>query len=93
MAKRRKRKKKRPMSAKERRKKMLRGSEWVLLGILFVGISEFIVKHYGLNWRYMPYACAVWLVLLCRALFFCIKVVTKASNYLLNSLSDLDYKR
>ena len=89
MAKRRTRKKK-SLTVKERRKKMLKGSEWILLGVLFVGISECVVKYYGLTWRYMPYAVAVWMVLVTRILLKSLRIFTKGVTYLLSGLSELD---
>ena len=89
MAKRRKHKKK-SLSVKDRRKKMLKGSEWILLGVLFVGISEFVVKYYGLTWRYVPYALAVWMVLITRILLKSLRIFTKGVTYLLSGLSELE---
>lgn len=91
--KRRKLKRKKKVTLKERRQNRLRGSEWILVGVLFVAISEFIVKYYGLNWRFMPYAAAVWMVLIFRILFKVMIVITKGLSYLLTGISDLDYKR
>jgi hypothetical protein len=93
MAKRRKKRKKKPLTQKERRNRMLSGSEWVLLGVFFVALSEGIVRYYGLSWRYMPYAFAVWMVLIFRMFLVMLRFVTKGANFILNSISDLNYKR
>ena len=81
-----KKRKRKALAAKQQKKSMLRGSEWVLLGILFVGISEFIVKCYSMSWRFMPYTIAVCIVLMGRFLLVAIKAVTKTANYFLDSI-------
>lgn len=76
------------LTAKERKKRMLKGSEWILLGILFVGISEAIVKQYDLTWRYLPYAFAVIGVLGLRFLLSMLRLITNGMNSFFDSISD-----
>ena len=77
------------LTEKERKKKMLKSSEWILLGILFVAISESIVKHYELTWRYLPYTFAVLGVLITKVLLKILQWISKGTNLFLNSLKDL----
>lgn len=89
MAKRgRRRKRSKRLTIKERKKRMLKGSEWILLGILFVGISEAIVKQYDLSWRYLPYAFAVCGVLATRIFLALLRIFTLGMNNFLDSIND-----
>ncbi|MCH9811649.1 hypothetical protein K0U07_02670 [bacterium] len=89
MAKRGRRGKRRKrLTVKERKKRMLKGSEWILLGILFVGISEAIVQQYDLTWRYLPYAFAVIGVLALRFLLAALRLLTSGMNSFLDSIND-----
>ena len=74
---------------KERKKKMLKSSEWIILGILFVAISEAIVKHYELTWRYLPYTFSVLGVLITKSIIKFLQLISKGTNLFLNSLKDL----
>jgi hypothetical protein len=87
MQKRIKRKRRRKLSTKEQ--KMLNGSEWILLGILFVGVTDFFVKQYDLKWSYLPYAFAVFGVLGIRLLIRFTAMLTKGANAFLNHIKDL----
>ncbi len=81
--------KKNVLTEKERKKKMLKSSEWILLGIFFVAISEGIVKHYELTWRYLPYTFAVIGVLITKVILKILQWISKGTNMFLNSLKDL----
>lgn len=79
---------KRKLTMQERKKKMLKNSEWILLGVLFVGLSEAVVKHYALTWRYLPYAFAVCGVVGLRIFLSFLRLFTKGMNSFLDSIKD-----
>ncbi len=85
----RKRKRKVVLTDKERKTKMLTSSEWILLGVFFVAVSETIVKHYELTWKYLPYTFAVVLVLSTKIMIKALQVISKGANIFLNSLKDM----
>ena len=81
--------KKRVLSIKERKKKMLKSSEWVLLGILSVAIFEILVNYYGLTWRYLPYAFAVCGVIVFRVFLSFMRIFTKGVSFFLDNIKDV----
>jgi|GEM_PF-4966066 len=89
MWKKRKRRKKAPLSEKEKQRKMLKNSEWILVGIFFVAVSEIVIKKYELTWRYLPYTCAVLWVLAMQIFLRMVHIFTRGATYFLNSLKDL----
>ncbi len=86
----RKNKKKQP-AVKQKKDKKLKASEWILLGILFVGISESLIKHYSLSWRFLPYTLAIFAVLIGKLLLYILKLLTKLANYLLFGIKNLSF--
>jgi hypothetical protein len=80
---------KKKVAAKEKKDKKLKGSEWVVLGILFVGISEIIVNKYSLSWRFLPYTFAILAVLAGKLLLALLKIFTKACNYFLYGIKNI----
>lgn len=85
-----KRRKKKTLSLKKKKaKKMLRNSEWVLLGILCVAISELIVNYYGLSWKYLSYTFAVCSVIIFRVFLLFIKLFTKSANVFLDRINNV----
>ena len=88
MAKRAQRRRKKKLTMRERKKKMLKNSEWILLGILFVGLSEAVVKHYDITWRYLPYALAVCGVVAIRVFLTVLRMFSTGMNSFLDSIKD-----
>lgn len=81
-----KRKSKKKKSTEDSKSHMLKPNELVLIGVVFVGVCEFVVRHYGLTWRYLPYAFAVWAVLICRALTAIARRITKSASYFIDNI-------
>ena len=86
MKQKRKRKKKDALIKDKPKSHMLKANELVLIGVVFVGVCEFVVRQYGLTWRYLPYAFAVWAVLICRALTAIAKRITKSASYFIDNI-------
>ena len=84
-----KKSKKKAIASKEKKDKKLKGSEWVVLGILFVGISEIFVKHYSISWRFLPYTFAILAVLAGKLLLAVLKIFAKACNYFLYGIKNI----
>jgi hypothetical protein len=88
MTRRSRRRRGKKLSIRERKKKMLKSSEWILLGVLFVGLAEGVVKHYEITWRYLPYAFAVCGILAIRILLSFLRIFTSGMSTFLDSIKD-----
>ena len=80
------RKTRKRVSLKRRKSKMLKSSEWILLGVFFVGISELLVNSMDLKWHYLPYAFAVCGVFIFKILLSIIRLFTRGTMIFLDRI-------